>query len=43
MRTRFLESRMRENRTYGSEGGEPVMDYSPTPIHLAYMWELFIR
>ena len=23
---------MRENRTYGSEGGEPVMDNSPTPI-----------
>ncbi len=25
---------MRENRTYGSEGGEPVMDNSPTPIML---------
>ncbi len=24
---------MRENRTYGSEGGEPVMDNSPTPIN----------
>lgn len=23
---------MRENRTYGSEGGEPAMDNSPTPI-----------
>ena len=23
---------MRENRTYGSEGGEPVMGNSPTPI-----------
>ncbi len=25
---------MRENRTYGSEGGEPVMDNSPTPINI---------
>ncbi len=24
---------MRENRTYGSEGGEPAMDNSPTPIY----------
>jgi hypothetical protein len=24
---------MRENRTYGSEGGEPAMDNSPTPIN----------
>jgi len=23
---------MRENRRYGSEGGSPVMDRSPTPI-----------
>ena len=43
---------MRENRTYGSEGGEPVMDNSPTPINTIcdipsltqhYLWICSIR
>ncbi len=33
---------MRENRTYGSEGGEPVMDYSPTPIYLSSVPDLIV-
>ena len=38
---------MRENRTYGSEGGEPVMGNSPTPIsgHLSppHVWRSLRR
>lgn len=40
--TCFLESRMRENRTYGSEGGEPSNGSLPYPYLDSIMHEAYI-
>ena len=43
MRNRSLESRMRENRTYGSEGGEPSNGTLPYPYLDKIDYHIFDR